>query len=208
MQPTPRRTLAHEPNENEQDPDEQVAALVDRALAGSEEDWRRLVARFTPVLRATARRYRLSEADTAEVVQLTWVECFSHLGALREAAAFPGWLVTICRRTCLKLRTSQERCRCWEQDVLERMVDRSSGGRGASLDPADVVVDSEQLTRLRAAVDQLPDRQRTVLRELIRSDGVGYRELAAQLSIPVGSIGPTRQRALLSLRTRFEGQAA
>jgi DNA-directed RNA polymerase specialized sigma24 family protein len=46
----------------------------------------------------------------------------------------------------------------------------------------------------------LPERQRTVLVELLRQEDQSYLDLSRRLGLPVGSIGPTRQRAFSRLR--------
>jgi DNA-directed RNA polymerase specialized sigma24 family protein len=46
----------------------------------------------------------------------------------------------------------------------------------------------------------LPARQRTVLVELLRREDQSYLDLSRRLGLPVGSIGPTRQRAVSRLR--------
>jgi DNA-directed RNA polymerase specialized sigma24 family protein len=48
-------------------------------------------------------------------------------------------------------------------------------------------------------VDRLPEGQRRLVCALFTSPEMSYREIAAALAIAVGSIGPTRQRALQQL---------
>ena len=48
---------------------------------------------------------------------------------------------------------------------------------------------------VKAAMIELPPRQRTLLKLLV-SEGAHYSQVAAALSIPLGSIGPTRAGAL------------
>ena len=54
--------------------------------------------------------------------------------------------------------------------------------------------------RLWAAVDGLPERCRRLLRIVAFENRPDYRELATELGMPVGSIGPTRGRCLAKLR--------
>jgi DNA-directed RNA polymerase specialized sigma24 family protein len=46
----------------------------------------------------------------------------------------------------------------------------------------------------------LPERQRVVLAELLKRGDQSYLDLSRRLGLPVGSIGPTRQRAVTRLR--------
>jgi DNA-directed RNA polymerase specialized sigma24 family protein len=49
-------------------------------------------------------------------------------------------------------------------------------------------------------VDQLPTRSRLLLRLLSADSPLSYKEISEALSMPIGSIGPSRQRALAQLR--------
>ena len=50
----------------------------------------------------------------------------------------------------------------------------------------------------------LPPRAELLVTELFRDEPPGYTELARRTGIPIGSIGPTRGRALVLLRRLFE----
>jgi DNA-directed RNA polymerase specialized sigma24 family protein len=67
-------------------------------------------------------------------------------------------------------------------------------------DPCAEAALRDQRKRLYLAIMALPERQRTILVELLREEDQSYVALARRLSIPVGSIGPTRQRAVSRLR--------
>ena len=50
------------------------------------------------------------------------------------------------------------------------------------------------------AIEALPRRQRVVLVELLTREGQSYLDLSHRIGLPVGSVGPTRQRAFTRLR--------
>jgi DNA-directed RNA polymerase specialized sigma24 family protein len=52
---------------------------------------------------------------------------------------------------------------------------------------------------LRAAVKRLPDRERAIL-DALNHVADSYAQISRSLDIPLGSIGPTRERALARLR--------
>ncbi|HSV66972.1 MAG TPA: hypothetical protein VLJ59_13810, partial [Mycobacteriales bacterium] len=51
---------------------------------------------------------------------------------------------------------------------------------------------------------QLPERCQRLLRVLIENPPLSYDEVSEALSMPIGSIGPTRARCLDRLRTMYE----
>ena len=57
--------------------------------------WRAVVDRFDIGLHAVARGYGLDAASVDDAVQQTWLAAVTHLAALREPAALPGWLRSI-----------------------------------------------------------------------------------------------------------------
>ena len=61
-------------------------------------------------------------------------------------------------------------------------------------------VEIDENRQLWAAVDGLPERCRRLLRIVAFENRPDYRQLAIDLEMPVGSIGPTRGRCLAKLR--------
>jgi len=51
------------------------------------------------------------------------------------------------------------------------------------------------------ALSQLPERERKLLVFLFFDEGYDYAAIARELNMPIGSIGPTRQRGLKKVRT-------
>jgi len=174
------------------DPD----GLAGRIRNGDPLAWRELIDRHEPLLRRIARQYRLSSQDTDDVVQFTWLRCLEHIDQLTQADRLHAWLGTICRRECLRLATKGPREVPLDESAVIRLIDSTRAGR----DPAAETVLRDSRARLSRAITALPDRQRLVLLELLAREGHGYLDVSHRLGLPVGSIGPTWQRALARLR--------
>lgn len=176
-----------------------LVGLVQAARSGDPHAWESLVTRFTPILRAVARDYRLSAADVDDVVQATWARAFTHIAQLRDPEALGGWLCVTTRRHALHLIRSHQR----EYVVEEpRHPDESDPPNFESS-----LVREEQRTAVHAAVERLPERQRSLISALFYGSNSSYQALATRLRMPIGSIGPTRDRALARLR-RDQGLAS
>jgi DNA-directed RNA polymerase specialized sigma24 family protein len=67
-------------------------------------------------------------------------------------------------------------------------------------EPEPLALAAEQARELRAAVARLPSRCPALVTALLESPPFSYRELAEELAMPRGSIGPTRSRCLDCLR--------
>ena len=190
-----RRRLARPGRREAQARNETSNGLVELVQAARSEDpqaWESLVTRFTPMLRAVAHDYRLSAADVDDVVQATWVAAFTHFAQVREPEAFSGWLCVTARRQALRTVSSHQREITLEEP---RHPDESDHPNFESS-----LVQEEERAAVRAAVERLPDRQRSVITALFYASSSSYQALSTKLRMPPGSIGPTRDRALASLR--------
>ncbi len=172
------------------------AELVGRIRTGDGSAWNELVDRYEPLLRRLARQYRLSGQDTEDAVQLTWLRCLEHIDQLTQADRLRGWLATVCRRESLRLATKRRR----EIALGEQTVTRLADDRQEECDPCAEMTRRDEHDRLSRAITALPERQRLVLIELLKEDSRSYLDLSRRLGLPVGSIGPTRQRAIARLR--------
>jgi RNA polymerase sigma factor (sigma-70 family) len=171
---------------------QELDVLVAAAVSGDQQAWATIVRRYSPLLARALRRYRLDDADGADVVQLTWLRLVEHLPLLREPRALVGWLLTTARREAYRLLRQSGR--------IVPVPDVDDAGHRGPDSPEDQVERKDQERQLRVAVSRLPKSDRELLGVLLTSPPPSYREAAASLGRPVGSIGPTRARCLARLR--------
>ena len=179
-----------------------VTDLVRRAAQGDQRAWQGIVDEFGGLVWSVARGFRLSEAQTADVVQTTWLRLVEHLTDLREPERLPGWLRTTTRRACLA--AVRDHCREQPVDDVEPSSTPLRWNAADDAGPETSAVRRDQQVLVRQAVATLPPRQRALLGALVSSPPMSYEEISAGLGIPVGSIGPTRARILARLRTTLE----
>ena len=170
--------------------------LVRRAAAGDAVAWRTLTRRHEPLLRAVARGYRLPDAQVEDVVQTAWLRLVENVGRLRQPERVVGWLVTTVRRESLAALRSGRR----EEPRLADVDSADEGFWGEVAAPEDDLLHAEDCRRVRDALGRLPERQRLLLTVLVTAPELDYLAVSRALSMPVGSIGPTRGRALVRLR--------
>jgi RNA polymerase sigma factor (sigma-70 family) len=179
-----------------------VPWLVAAAVDGDAAAWQELVARYTPLVLSVVRRHRLQDDDAEDVVQTLWLRLVEHLGELREPAALPGWILTTVRNECLRVIRGRR--------VLpssDPFAHRGAAGAEVVDEPMDTtMLEDERHAALLAAMAVLPQRQRELLALLIEDPPVPYEEISTRLGIPVGSIGPTRARALARVRAHPDVQ--
>jgi RNA polymerase sigma factor (sigma-70 family) len=180
-----------------------VPRLVAAAAAGEATAWHELVDRYTPLVLSVVRRHRLQDDDAEDVVQTLWLRLVEHLGELREPAALPGWIATTTRNECLRVIRARRVI-----PSSDPFGHRGAAGAGVVEESLDTTMfEAERHQALLLALAELPDRQRALLTLLIEDPPVPYEEVSARLGIPVGSIGPTRARALARVREHPAVQA-
>jgi RNA polymerase sigma factor (sigma-70 family) len=169
-----------------------VDQLVHAAAAGDEAAWNELVERFQGLVWATARSFRLSRADAADVAQTTWLRLVENLDRIRDPERLGAWLATTARREALRhLRLHGRELSTDEAELFESPVD----------DPLEVALLTEERDNaLWRAFAQLSERCQSLLRLLVAEDEPSYEAIGAALDMPIGAIGPTRMRCLDKLR--------
>jgi RNA polymerase sigma factor (sigma-70 family) len=169
-----------------------VAELARCAVLGDERAWEHLVKRFEPMLRNVLRSYRLDRHTTDDVLQTTWLRAFRHLDRLDHPGALGGWLAVTARREALRVL---------QGEVRELLTDAPAILDAPDWATAEVLtLERERDAAVRASARRLRGRQRLLLRLLLDRPGLSYEEISALLDMPMGSIGPTRERAFTRMR--------
>lgn len=174
----------------------EVADLVRAAAEGDQAAWNALVDRYNGLVWSVARSHRLGAADASDVVQTSWLRLVENLGRLQDPERVGAWLATTARRECLRtLRLSAR------QIPTDELPETPTDAR---LDAALLVAERDRA--LWQAFGRLSERCRALLRILVADPPPSYEEVGAALDMPIGSIGPTRQRCLERLRGLAEGE--
>jgi RNA polymerase sigma factor (sigma-70 family) len=159
--------------------------------------------RYGELVRLVARVLG-DRVEAEDVVQEAMATLADHDVLDRPDGEVAAWL----RRVCLNASFNRLR-------TLQRSADRMQRSAAADrpLHYADTtgpqlaqVVRAEERAAVRAALVQLPDRQRLCL--LLRHSGYRYAEIAAALDVAEGSVGVLLARGERAFRTHYERGAA
>ncbi len=147
-------------------PDPDLPLLV-RFRAGERGAFDELVRRHQRDIWRVARRYVKNDADAADVTQLTFVRAYRALDGFRGAASLRSWLYRIAIN--LALNHLRDHARESAEEIGEaRLVTGALGPQR--------LIEDEDAARLRAAIAELPPKQRIVL-ELRVFDELSFREV-------------------------------
>jgi len=175
----------------------EAADLLLRARKGEPGAWQDIIRRYSGVVFAKVRTFRLQDADTLDAVQMTWLRLAENIHRIQHPERLSGWLATTAARECLHILHHAHHTPTPTDTVVDTLADPAAS-------PEQRIIDTETAQTLRKLVAELPPRRRKLLQELFTDHPPPYAELAAATGIPIGSIGPTRNRALRQLRHMLE----
>jgi RNA polymerase sigma factor (sigma-70 family) len=166
--------------------------LLTRVVAGDEQAWNEVVARYAGLVWSVARSYRLSSAATDDVVQTVWLRLAEHCGRIRQADRLASWLATTTRNEALRVIRKSGR------STPTAMIDDTAEPTTPSIEER--VTDDVTLTAVLQAFAKLSPEDQQLMRLLCAVPPIDYQTIAEMLGRPIGSIGPTRARCLERLK--------
>jgi RNA polymerase sigma-70 factor, ECF subfamily len=168
-----------------------VATIVVRSksMDSSGEDLRDRIIELLPRLRRFARSLARNAQDADDLVQITAERALAHAGQLRPDHSVAGWLFGILRNAWIDEGRSRRRhaSLLQPQELAERVADPAAGA-------------DEELLCLQNALSQLPEEQRLTV-ALVLVEGFSYKEAAAIMCIPVGTLTSRLGRAREALQS-------
>jgi RNA polymerase sigma-70 factor (ECF subfamily) len=156
---------------------------------GSPPPVERLVEEYETSLYRYAYRLTGSSADAEDLTQEAFLKAHQKLGQLRDAGRVRPWLFSILRNEYLHRARDEQHC-----------VSLDAAGDLAEPMPEPLPdIDPEQL---QAALNELKEVYRTPL-ILFYFEGFGYRDIAEQMDMPIGTVMSRLARAKAHLRARL-----
>jgi RNA polymerase sigma factor (sigma-70 family) len=173
-----------------------LTELFNAASGGDQDAWDALVHRFQGLVWSICRSFRLNEADSADIFQLTWLRLLDKFDKIENPAKLAGWLATTCRHECLALyRTRTRLVPIGDDEVLDRLTGPVTG--------VDVpAMMKQQAATVWEAFFKLGEECQKILWILVIDppDRDVYLAASQWLARPQGSLGPKRGRCLGQLK--------
>jgi len=161
------------------------------AKPGSPQAIQQLVEDHYLALYRYAYRLSGSSADAEDLTQETFCKAQLHFGQLRDPSRAKPWLFSILRNAYLHRARADRQQNCVSLESI--------GDVAEPLPPQLPDIDPE---RLQQALNELPEPFRTPI-ILFYFEDFGYREIAEQMDLPLGTVMSRLARAKAFLRTRL-----
>ncbi len=164
-------------------------ALIARCLEQDEEAWRLLVGHYTSYMYTIAiRGFGIDAEGAREVVQESLLKLFEGLPGYRGEGEFRAWLRQLVRNCAV----AYLRRRRITESLEDTLPDRDQGETFERIERALVV---------REAVRSLDEPCREMI-ALFFFEGRSYKDIAAALAIPEGTVASRLARCVVKLRSK------
>ncbi|MDQ0989872.1 RNA polymerase sigma factor [Streptomyces sp. V3I7] len=159
-----------------------------------------LVAALRPLLTAEAAAEAYAAgSEPGDLEQAVWLRLFERLHTDGPPLEDPvAWLRRAVRIEARRSRRTSRRERPYDHEPA------ADGGAG----PEQVVLTAARHRALREAVRRLPGRCPRLVEALLSPQDLTYREIAGELGMAQGSLGPERSRCLSCLRRLLTPEVA
>ncbi len=175
----PRRVRA-EPDDGE---------LVALALRGHPEAFATLVERYDRAVYHLSYRTLRDVEEARDATQEAFFKAFRSLRTFKPGAKFSTWIFAIAYHACC------DRLNRRKHFTGDELPERADAGPG----PEAQVIALDEASRLRTAIEALPEKYRTVI-TLFHLQGKQYEEIATVLGLPMGTVKTHLFRAKEHLR--------
>lgn len=171
--------------------------LIAACLSSDNAAWETLVSRYERLVYTIPVRYGLTPGEIDDVFQSVWLSLLRNISSLRQPERVAAWLVTTARRECWERRRGADYERTVSSSLDALLLDKE----GEELTPEEAVGTFRRHEALREALERLGGRCRALLWHLYYDSTIpSYADIADELDMPIGSIGPMRARCLKKLR--------
>jgi RNA polymerase sigma-70 factor, ECF subfamily len=172
-------------------------ALVAAALGGRPEAFGTLVERYDRAVYHLAYRTLRDQEEARDVAQEAFFKAYRSLRTFKPGSKFSTWIFAITYHACCDRLARRKRY------SNEELPERADPGAG----PEQEAIAGDEARRLRAAIEALPEKYRTVI-TLYHLQGRQYDEIAEVLGMPMGTVKTHLFRAKEQLRRLLAGSAA
>lgn len=171
------------------------AELIRAVLQGDMASFEPLVAKYSPRLFATARRYARREDEIEDIVQEIWSKAYHKLSSFRGEAPFEHWLMRMAVRTCYDFLRAHQRNR--ENTFTELTKEEDDWIERVMSAPEQVSEKAEAAKQLvEKLMKMLPPPARLII-QLLEIEDRSVKEISALTgwSVPLVKVRAFRARA-------------
>jgi RNA polymerase sigma-70 factor (ECF subfamily) len=187
---------------------ESDVALMVRVKDGDHDAFRTLIERHQRAVINVIYRALGDAWEAEDLAQRVFVQVFRSAGRYQPTAKFTTWLFTIAHNVILNERRRRARHPAESLEALTAPDEPDETGTQLAdarvSDPAREAAERELQEKIHAAIQSLPEAQRTAV-ILCRFEGLAYDEIAEVLGCSVSAVKSLLHRARRTLKEQLRG---
>lgn len=179
--------------------------IINIILQGSRNEFRTLVESSQSMVFRTCMGFLHDKDDADDLTQEVFIQAYQSLNKFKGDSAFSTWIYRIAVNASLNRVRKNSR-----NPILNRLDSLFVTGKekGISLtanddeDPESILIRFEKSKWIQAALDSLPENQRTVI-VLSKYDDLSQKKIAEIMKITEGAVESLIQRAKANLKVKL-----
>lgn len=181
--------------------------LIERCKRGDQVAYTLLLRKYQNSVYNLCRKMVRNPEEARDLSQEAFVKTFASLERYNPVYAFSSWLYKITANLCID-HIRKQRMKMYS---IDDPVEGDEGPIARQLEdpgqrPDEASEQAEIGTRIRAAIEKLPEHYRTIL-ILRHQEQLSYDEIAQKLGIPLGTVKARIHRAREGLREILQNDA-
>ena len=189
-------------------PNDIDVALMLRVKAGDEDAFQELIERHQRAVISVIYRAIGDAWEAEDLAQRVFIQIFRSAHRYQPTAKFTTWLFTITHNTIRNEYRRRGRHAAESFDALTQPGEAGEPGTqladARATDPSRQIVERELQEKIEAAIQLLPEAQRTAV-ILCRFEGLPYEEIAPVLGCSVSAVKSLLHRARETLKEKLHG---
>ncbi|MEA1882031.1 MAG: RNA polymerase sigma factor [Candidatus Marinimicrobia bacterium] len=175
-----------------------IRQLIQLAQAGDSEAFHQLVVLHDEKIMTLAYQLTQNKYDAEDLYQEVFIKAYKSISKFRFQSAFYTWLYRITVNTFYNIKRTQNK-----MPIQEALDDGSDPIMNITEAPDDSTDRDEVMKAVKAAADQLPDKQRTAFL-LKHMQNLKIREISGIMGIGEGTVKKYLFRAMEKLRNELK----
>jgi RNA polymerase sigma factor (sigma-70 family) len=162
--------------------------LIDDAIAGKQEAYRRLMTKYRQLIYNLIFRMIRNKEDVEDLTQEAFIKAFNSLDKFDKQFSFSTWLFKIATNNCIDyLRKKKLNTFSIDKEIGSEDDDYQFEIPDSERTPDKNLMENERKKILEEAIENLPNKYKSVI--LLRHrDEKDYEEIAKKLKLPLGTV--------------------
>jgi RNA polymerase sigma-70 factor (ECF subfamily) len=179
--------------------------IINIILHGSRDKFQTLVEKYQSMIFRTCMGFLHDKDEADDLTQEVFIQAYQSLNKFKGDSAFSTWIYRIAVNASLNRLRKNSRT-----PILNRLDSLFVTGKEKEIsltanddeDPESILIRLEKSKWIQAALDSLPENQRTVI-VLSKYDDLSQKEIAEIMKITEGAVESLVQRAKANLKVKL-----